>query len=183
MIINIFGSSGSGTTTLANAIANKYNFYHLDVDEIMWKDTDPPFSERRNNIEIKAFMSKLLTKYKNVVISGSIIGIYDDLKPKIDLFIYINLDLKTRIRRINQRELKRFGERILPGGDLYEKHQDFIKWVSEYEHNPEYLRSRRQHLSWLKDVDRPVLKITEELSIDELLRIVKSYISRWDNGF
>ncbi|MFW5794401.1 MAG: shikimate kinase [Bacillota bacterium] len=178
MIINIFGSSGSGTTTLANAIATKYQFYHLDVDDIMWKDTDPPFSERRNNHEIKAFMDKLLKEHKNVVISGSIIGIYDELKPKIDLFIYMNLDLKTRIKRINQRELKRFGERILPGGDLYEKHQNFIKWVSEYEHNSEYIRSRRQHLFWLKDVNRPVLKITEELPIEELLKIVKSYIKR-----
>lgn len=183
MIINIFGSSGSGTTTLANAIANNYNFYHLDVDDIMWKDSDPPFSERRNNEEIKAFMTKVLTKHNNVVISGSIIGIYDDLKPEIDLFIYMNLDLETRIKRINRRELKRFGKRILPGGDLYNKHQDFIKWVSEYEHNPQYLRSRRQHLSWLKDVDNPVLKITEELTIDELLKIVNSYICRWENGF
>ncbi|MCF7923555.1 MAG: AAA family ATPase [Candidatus Izimaplasma sp.] len=176
MIINVFGSSGSGTTTLAKAIADNYNFHHIDVDDIMWKNTDPPFSVRRNNGEIKDFMTRLLSENENVVISGSIIGIYDDLKPNIDLFIYINLDLETRIRRINEREYKRFGDRILPGGDLYDKHQDFIKWVSDYEHNPESLRSRRQHLSWLKDVKKPVLKITEELTLDELLKLVNSYI-------
>lgn len=176
MIINIFGSSGSGTTTLANEIAKVYDYNHLDIDDIMWEKTDPPFTHRRDDEIIKQLINEKLEYHCDAVISGSFVNIYDDLKAQVGLFIYMNLDIETRIRRINEREYKRFGDRILPNGDLYTKHQDFLQWVSDYEHNPENLRSRRQHLAWLKDVKVPVLRITEELKLEELLKIVKSYI-------
>lgn len=178
MIINIFGSSGSGTTTLAKSLSEIYDFYHIDIDDIMWEKTDPPFTIRRDNQDIKNDMHEILKNHQNTIISGAIVNIYDELKENIDLYIYMNLDIETRIKRINRRELNRFGKRVLPGGDLYEKHQDFLQWVSDYEHNPEYLRSRRQHLSWLDGVSKPVLRITDELSIDELLKIVGSYIKK-----
>ncbi|MGE4572489.1 MAG: AAA family ATPase [Candidatus Izemoplasmatales bacterium] len=178
MIINIFGSSGSGTTTLAKSLSEIYDFYHIDIDDIMWEKTDPPFTIRRDNQVIKKDMHEILKNHQNTIISGAIVNIYDELKENIDLYIYMNLDIETRIKRINRRELNRFGKRVLPGGDLYDKHQDFLQWVSDYEHNPEYLRSRRQHLSWLDGVSKPVLRITDELSIEELLKIVGSYIKK-----
>lgn len=178
MIINIFGSSGSGTTTLANELSNKYGYQHIDVDDLMWENTDPPFTNRRDNFVIKNLIQKKLNASSNAIISGSIVNIYDELKQEIDLFIYMNLDIEIRIKRINKRELKRFGKRVLPGGDLYEKHQDFIDWVSNYEHNPDYLRSRRQHLSWLEDAKAPVLTITDEMTNHELIKIVDSYIKK-----
>jgi hypothetical protein len=41
--IHIFGASGSGTTTLGAAIADRYGYAHLDVDQYFWMPTDPPF--------------------------------------------------------------------------------------------------------------------------------------------
>ena len=178
MIINIFGSSGSGTTTLAKNLSEIYDFYHIDVDDLMWENTDPPFTIRRDNFIIKNLIQEQINSHKNSIISGSVVNIYDELRPEIDLFIYMNLDIETRIKRINQRELRRFGKRVLPGGDLYDKHQAFLEWVSDYEHNPEYFRSRRQHLMWLEDVNKPVLRITDELTIDELIKIVGSFIKK-----
>ena len=178
MIINIFGSSGSGTTTLAKALSNELDCHHIDVDDLMWKKTDPPFTIKRDIETIKQLFDKEIENQENVVISGSLVNIYDDLKCHIHLFIYMNLDIETRIKRINKREYKRFGNRIKPGGDLYQKHQDFLQWVSDYEHNPETLRSRKQHLSWLNDVDAPVLKITEELELNELVKIIRSFIKK-----
>jgi len=178
MIINIFGSSGSGTTTLAKALTNKYHLHHIDVDDLMWEQSDPPFTVKRDMETIKYLFDQEIEKNTNIVISGALVNIYDSLKKDIDLFIYMNLDIETRIKRINQREFNRFGNRIKPGGDLYQKHQEFLQWVSDYENNPEYLRSRKQHLTWLEDVTAPVLVITEELSIEELVTLAQSYIRK-----
>ncbi|MFA7561342.1 MAG: AAA family ATPase [Candidatus Izemoplasmatales bacterium] len=175
-IINVFGSSGSGSTTLAKNIAEEYNFYHIDVDDCLWEDTDPPFSHRRDDALAREILLKEITKADNIVISGSLVGFGDDIKKLISLFVFINLDISVRIERINKREKKRFKSRILPGGDLYQKHLDFLEWVSNYETNPEYIRSRKQHLLWLEDVNVPVLKVTEELSKKELLLLVKPFI-------
>lgn len=175
-IINIFGSSGSGSTTLARIIALKYQYLHIDVDDALWEETDPPFTIRRSDEEAKNYILSKLKKSKKVVISGSLVGLGEVIKSSIKLFVFINLDIETRIARIEKRERERFGKRVLPGGDLHQQHLDFLEWVSNYETNPEYIRSRKQHLLWLEDVKVPVLKVTEELSIEELLALVKPFI-------
>ena len=175
-IINIFGSSGSGSTTLANQIASRYDYYHIDVDDMLWEKTDPPFTIRRSDLEARKCIINELKNKERVVISGSLVGFGDDIKEKINLFVFINLDIETRIKRIEKRERERFGERVMPGGDLYQKHLDFLEWVSNYETNPEYIRSRKQHLLWLDGVKCPVLKVTEELSINELMALVRPFV-------
>lgn len=175
-LINIFGSSGSGSTTLAKSICQTFNYKFIDVDDFLWKKTDPPFTQRYTNEEASQLISNALSDRKPAVISGSLVGIADSLKQKVSLFIYINLDKEIRIKRIQEREQNRFGSRILPGGDLYEQHISFLQWVSDYENNPETQRSRRQHLLWLEDVKAPILKVTDELSIEELLALVKPFI-------
>ncbi len=175
-LINIFGSSGSGSTTLAKNICQSFGYRFIDVDDYLWKKTDPPFTQRNTNEEACKLIQSALADQKPAVIAGSLIGIADELKPKIDLFVYINLDKEIRIKRIQEREENRFGERIKPGGDLYEQHQSFLQWVSDYEDNPETKRSRRQHLLWLEDVTVPILRITYELSLEELLTLVKPFI-------
>ncbi|MDY0024167.1 MAG: hypothetical protein RBR66_04460 [Candidatus Izemoplasmatales bacterium] len=175
-IINIFGSSGSGSTTLAREISTNFDYYHLDVDDALWEKTDPPFTIRKSDLEARNFILDNIKDKEKIVISGSLIGFGDDIKSKINLFVFINLDIDVRIKRIEKRERDRFGKRVMKGGDLYQKHQDFLTWVSNYETNPEYIRSRKQHLLWLMDVKSPVLKVTEELSIKELLTLVKPYL-------
>lgn len=175
-IFNIFGSSGSGSTTLARKIADDFSFKFIDVDDFLWKKTDPPFTERYTNEVALNLIKKAIAPEHKIVISGSLVGIADELKDRIDLFVYINLDLEIRIQRIKDRENKRFGNRILPGGDLHEQHLDFLKWVSEYENNPETKRSRRQHLLWLEDVKVPAFKVTEALTLEELTNIVKPFV-------
>ncbi|XFA99264.1 hypothetical protein ACAG96_01460 [Candidatus Izemoplasma sp. B36] len=177
-IINIFGSSGSGSTTLAKEIAENFDYKFIDVDDYLWKKTDPPFTERNSNHLACELIKKELNDNKPAVISGSLVGIADEIKEDIDLFLYINLDKDIRLQRIKKREEERLGKRIKPGGDLYTQHLSFLQWVSEYEDNPETQRSRRQHLLWLDDVDKTVLKITDELTIDELIKLVKPFLRR-----
>lgn len=175
-IINIFGSSGSGSTTLAKTIADKFEYNFIDVDDYLWQKTDPPFTSRNTNEVALALIKEELKSHKHAVISGSLVGIADELKNDIDLFVYINLDKAIRIERIKKREEARLGKRIKEGGDLYEQHLSFLQWVSDYEDNPETERSRRQHLLWLDDVKQTVLRIADELTIDELIKLVKPFL-------
>lgn len=175
IIINIFGSSGSGSTSLAKRIAEEFDFKFIDVDDYLWQKTDPPFTARNTDQEALKLIKNQLNDKIPAVISGSLVGIGESIKKNIHLFIYINLDKNIRIERINKREKLRFGNRIDEGGDLYIQHQEFLKWISEYESNPETLRSRRQHLLWLEDVEVPVLRVTEELTMNELVKLVRPF--------
>jgi len=176
-LINIFGASGSGSTTLARAVSKEFGFHHIDTDDAIWEKTDPPFTKRKSSNESLDYCNKELSIYHKNVISGSIIGFGESLKSHVDLFIYMNLPLETRINRIKQREQNRFKERVLPGGDLYAQHLEFLDWVSQYEILDENVRSHKQHMKWLEDVNVPVIIITEEQDLKSLLDLIRPYIA------
>ena len=174
--IHIFGASGSGTTTLAKAISTRFGYHFIDTDEAIWENTDPPFTKRKADSQSRKFVEKQLKENKYNVISGAFVGWGDVFKPKVDLFIYMHLPLEIRLQRIQIREENRFKDRVLPGGDLYLQHLDFLDWVSQYEELDESTRSQKQHELWLKNVKKPIVVIKEVLTIEELLQKVESFL-------
>lgn len=45
--IHILGASGSGTTTLGRALAERLHYIHFDTDAYFWLPTNPPFAAKR----------------------------------------------------------------------------------------------------------------------------------------
>lgn len=175
-LIHIFGSSGSGSTTLARAISQEYGYHFIDTDDAIWEETDPPFNIRKSDKEALNYLKKELSKYPKSVISGAFVGWGDEIKNQVDLFVYMHLPLDIRLERIKTREKNRFQTRVEPGGDLYLQHLDFLNWVSLYEELDESKRSQKQHHAWLKSVLKPVIEIYEEKSIEELIAILGPYL-------
>ena len=56
MFIHITGASGSGTTTLSEALAAELGFVHLDADDYFWLPTPEPFTVRRDRTERLALL-------------------------------------------------------------------------------------------------------------------------------
>ncbi|MCK7484353.1 MAG: hypothetical protein MZU97_01450 [Bacillus subtilis] len=48
----VFGAAGSGSSTIAKAIAHLYGHHWIEVDEALFMPTDPPFSVRRSLDEV-----------------------------------------------------------------------------------------------------------------------------------
>ncbi|MBN2504718.1 MAG: AAA family ATPase [Bacilli bacterium] len=176
-IIHIFGSSGSGSTTLARALSEKYGFHFIDTDDAIWEKTDPPFSVKKSEVESRNYLEKELTLHQRSVISGAFVGWGDVFKKDVDLFVYLHLPLSIRLKRIQIRERNRFGKRILPGGDLYQQHLDFLDWVSQYELTPADVRGQKQHELWLQEVNVPIIRIVEPLPVEQLLKLAEPYIN------
>lgn len=68
--IHILGASGSGTTTLGEALSKKLNYTHIDSDDYFWKTkfTEPyPRQERLQNL------SKVLQQTDTWILSGAVI--------------------------------------------------------------------------------------------------------------
>jgi adenylate kinase family enzyme len=174
--IHLFGSSGSGSTTLAKAISLAHDFHFIDVDDIFWEPTDPPFTRIKPKSECLEQLRNLLEINERAAVSGAFVGWGDSLKPLFDLFVFMHLPLEIRLERIKIREQNRFGNRVLPGGDLYKQHLDFLDWVSLYETGDINMRSKAQHEAWLKDVNVPIIRITEAMSIPEMLKLILPYL-------
>lgn len=175
--IHILGASGSGTTTLAEGICKDLNYTHLDTDNFFWVKTDPPFQQIRDLDERKSLLGERLDNVDRWVLSGSLCGWGDIFIPYFDLVIFLWIPEKIRLARILDREKQRYGEDINPGGRMYEQHQEFIEWASKYDSGDLNIRSRRLHEEWLNNLNCKVLKITEDIDIDEKLQRVKAKIN------
>lgn len=175
-LVHIFGSSGSGTTTLARAICERFGYKMIDIDDVFWEKTDPPFTLKRPEKERIDMIESILKDHDKVVMSGAFVGWGDVFIPRLNLAVYLHMPLDVRIARVMHREAKRFGSRVLPGGDLYDQHMDFLEWIKSYDDGDETTRSKKQHQSWMLRLPCPVIKIESVKTIDELIEIVAPYL-------
>lgn len=156
-LIHIFGASGSGVTTLGKCISEKLGWYLMDSDSYYWLPTDPPFTQAREKSERVRLIKQDFMLHEKAVLSGSVSGWGDELIPLFTLAVRLVTDTDVRLDRIRKREYERSGDRILPGGDMYEQHRAFIQWAAEYDDGDVSVRSRRCHDEWQKRLQCPLL--------------------------
>jgi adenylate kinase family enzyme len=174
-IIHIFGASGSGTTTLAIAIHEAFGHTHLDTDDYFWVHTDPPYTIKRPRDERQRSLKTHIAQSKKCVISGSLDGWGDIFIPLFDLVIFVDTPTDVRIKRLQEREYGRFGDRILPGGDMYDNHTAFIEWAKAYETAGLDQRSRALHMQWMTKLSCTTVIVDGTLSMGCIL----SQLSEW----
>ena len=158
-MIHIFGASGSGTTTLAREISARFGYFHMDTDDYFWLPTNPMFTTKREKSERLALMQKDIETHEKIVISGSLCDWGDNLIPCFDLAIRVVTDTETRLQRLKEREYRRFGNRICPGGDMYDEHIKFLAWASKYDTGDITMRSKAKHDEWQKLLSCPLITV------------------------
>jgi adenylate kinase family enzyme len=176
--IHILGASGSGTTTLGRALAERLQYPHFDTDDYFWVATDPPYTQQRERTErIQLLMDDLMAQ-KQWVLSGSLCGWGDVAIPLFELVVFLLIPQDTRMARLRRREQARFGKRILPGGDMYESSQAFLAWAASYDAGGLDIRSRQLHEEWLGTLPCPIVCFEGEYSIEEQLAVLEAEIQQ-----
>ena len=181
-VVHIFGASGSGTTTLGEKISRELGYFHMDTDDYFWMPTDPKFTTKRPAAERIAFMRRDMEQAENVVISGSLTDWGDALIPDFTLAIRIEMDPELRLERIRQREKRKFGSRIEPGGDMYETHRAFLEWAKRYDTGSPEIRSRAKHDQWQTLLSCPVLLLDGGASVEDNFGKVLQALHQTENG-
>lgn len=119
--IHIMGASGSGTTSLASALADRHGHRHLDTDDFYWLPTDPPYRQPRQREERLVLLRSALAESASWVLSGSLCGWGDPLISEFDLVVFLVVPTEVRLARLRARELQRYGhEAIAAGGKLHQ---------------------------------------------------------------
>ncbi len=176
-IIHIVGASGSGTSTLGQALEQKHGYKWIDTDEYFWQKTDPPFVKPLPREERIKLMNEEMQKNPKCVISGSLCGWGDIFIPMFDIVIFLETPAEIRIERLKKRESERFGKRIREGGDMFEEHLKFISWALSYDTGSLEMRSRALHENWLSACTCPVIRLNGSKTIVELINKITETIS------
>ena len=175
--IHIFGASGSGTTSLASALAAKHGHRHLDTDDFYWLPTEPPYQQTRAREVRLGLLRSALAQPQSWVLSGSLCGWGDPLIPEFDLVVFLIVPMQVRLARLRAREIERYGhEAIVPGGALHHAHVEFLDWAGRYDVGGSEMRSRVLHEAWLSTLPGAVLRLEGDRSVAEQLTQIEGSI-------
>ncbi|HWK66948.1 MAG TPA: AAA family ATPase [Rhizobiaceae bacterium] len=179
--IYITGASCAGVTTLGRRLAHQLAIQHLDVDDYYWMPTSPPFTTKRPPEE-RVSLIRQAQGAAGWVLTGSFDGWGDPLIDDVDLIVFVYTPTPVRLERLLAREKDRFGDRIMPGGDMHDIHIAFYQWASRYD-DPEFSgRNRARHEAWLSDKTVPVLRLDGTHDVDDLATTVIAALTKKRNG-
>ncbi len=170
--IHLTGGSGSGTSTLGQALAEALGVPHHDTDDFFWLPTDPPYQEPRPREARCALLAHRLDRRPGWVLSGSLSGWGDVFIDRFTLVVFMDLDKRARIARLKQRERRRYGDAIDPGGAMHDAHVRFMAWAGAYDTGGPEMRSRKMHEAWLAYMHCPVLRMDGRLPTERQVAIV-----------
>ena len=170
--IHVFGAAGSGVTTLSKALAEALSLPYRDTDEYLWMPTEPPYQTKRP-LEARIAMLRKDAQAPEWILGGSLDQWgANAIVSRLTLTIFLTLDQEERLARLKNRERLRFGDRIVPGGDLYQIHLAFMEWATAYESDRLDLRTRARHEQWMTTLSRPILRLSGILPTSEQVNIV-----------
>jgi adenylate kinase family enzyme len=171
--IHIFGASGSGTTSLARALAVKHGHRHLDTDDFFWLPTDPPYVHTRPREARLALLRSALAESPSWVLSGSLCGWGDPLIPEFELIVFLAVPTEVRLARLRAREVERYGvDAIASGGPRHRAHVAFLEWAAGYDAGDLGMRSRALHEAWLERLTGPRVRLEGDRPVaDQLERL------------
>jgi adenylate kinase family enzyme len=176
MHINIFGASGSGVTTLGEALSGKLDYPYFDSDHYFWFPSDPPFTERRPPDERNALINKEMAGNESWILGGSVINWNNNWQFDLSVFLYIPQEI--RIRRLRERELERYGDIIYTDKERNRLYNEFIEWARGYDDLITNSRSLHSHRNWMNNLKTPLMVIEGDTAVEERVEaVVKRMLS------
>ena len=168
--ICICGLNGSGKTTLASALAKKLNFKHMDVEDYYFTSADNPYQSSRTREEVEQLLLEDIKLNPCFVFSAVNGNMAKEINACYDMVIYLDVPVDIRMKRIRQRAIDKFGNRVLSGGDMYEQEEKFFEYAEKRKPDKieEWLNtmvSKCIHLDGTKPISESIKTIVENMQV------------------
>ena len=167
--ILLCGLNGAGKSTLGKALAEKLNFYFIDNEELYFPKTDPnyTYASPRTREEVEKLLFNEIKAHENFVFA-SVKGDYRDCSSFFRYAVLIDVPKDIRIQRVKNRSFQKFGDRMLPGGDLHEQEENFFDLVKS--------RAENTVEEWVQSLSCPIIRVDGTKPVEENIRIVMANI-------
>lgn len=174
MGILICGMNGTGKSTLGRMLARRLNCEFIDNEDLYFakKDAAYLFANPRSREEAIRILEERIARNDRFVFAA-VQGDYGDkLIAALDCAVLIEAPKAVRMQRVRQRSYQKFGDRILAGGDLFEREN---AWFSLVESRPEDYAEKG-----LEGVSCPVLRVDGTLPIEENVEKILRFLESCD---
>ena len=160
-VIVVCGLNGAGKSTLGKALAEKLNYRFIDIEDIYFPKDNPEYMylNPRPFEEVERILSNIISENNNFVLALVKGNFNKDIVSHFKCAVYIEAPKETRIKRVYQRSYNKFGERMLEGGDLYEKETAFLHFVKSKDENTVEF--------WLASLSCPIIRVDGTLPVEK----------------
>lgn len=171
--ILICGENGAGKSTLGRYLARTLNYRFFDIEDYWFPKIDKHYiyGEVRPRDAVCKLLLRDLNARDSFVLAAVKADFGNEVISRLTCAVYVDVLKPIRLQRIRERSFQKFGERMLPGGDLYEDEKAFFTMVEG--------RPEQDVESWLETLGIPVLRIdgTEEASrsIESITRFLDTF--------
>lgn len=171
--IIVCGLNGAGKSTLGKAIAEKSNFHFIDIENLYFPKTDTHYlyASPRTRQEVEKLLFHEMNAHENFVLA-SVKGNYGEaVCSLLKLAVLIEVPKEIRMQRVENRSYQKFGNRIVPGGDLYEREKAFFDLV----------RSRPENTvtEWLQSLNCPVIRVDGTMPVADNATLIIEQIQNY----
>ena len=153
MGILICGLNGAGKSTLGRILADRMGYEFIDNEDLYFQKTDQAylFSGSRSEEEVIRLLEAKIRENGRFIFAAVRGNYGEKLIASLDYIVLIEVPKQIRSQRVRDRSYQKFGDRILPGGDLHDRES---KWFSLTDGRPDTYVT-----DWLETVDCPVIRI------------------------
>lgn len=166
--IAICGANGSGKTTLGRELAKILGFWHVDAEDYSFMESEIPFANARTQEEVRRLILGDIRKYGDFVFTAVNGDMGEEINAMYRCVVYLFAPREVRLARVKRRSFERFGERVLAGGDMYEREQGFFDFVAS--------RSMDKVEGWLGTVKCPVIEADGRADVGECAAVGGDYL-------
>lgn len=147
----VFGANGSGKTTLGRELASILGFKHMDIEDYYFEKSEVPYTKARSREDFLNLMLADIEKYHSFVITTVIGDLGDKIPQMYEFGVYLSAPFELRMKRVKQRSIELYGERVCEGGDMYEQELKFFDYVAS--------RSLSKIDEWSETLTCPIIRI------------------------
>lgn len=168
--ILVCGLNGAGKSTLGRALAGRLGFHYIDNEDLYFPKTDPAYlyAAPRAREEVEKLLLHEIKEHENFVFT-SVKGDYGaDIVSFFRYAVWMEVPRDVRLQRVRSRSFQKFGDRMLPGGDLCEREERFFDFVAS--------RAENMVEEWAGTLHCPVIRVDGTNSVEENIAYILTCI-------
>ena len=172
--IIVCGLNGTGKSTFGKLLAVTLGCRHKDAEDYYFPEQkgtdyrDPssgnPYEKSRTGEECAKLLLRDLRISRGFVFSSCDGDFGEEVSEKFTSAVLLAAPKEVRMQRIRKRGEEKFGQRILPGGDLYEQEEIFFRRAED--------RDESRVEKWLAGQRIPVIRLDGTEGLMDNLRTV-----------
>lgn len=187
--IALVGLNGSGKSTLGHALAKELGYFEIDVEDYYFPEQSEsrqaalegmydtecsylgeiPYSVAKSKNEVEQAIVKEIALHQNYILCGVTLNWSDAILSTIQKVFWLKVNSEERVVRVKNREEKRWGKRVLAGGDMYAQQDSFRNLVGGL--------SEQKVRDSLNNISCEVIELDGTLPISTNMQKIKEIIS------